>query len=160
MALALGTASAGAAHNPYDTILERNAFALHVPVVPEPAPAGDTAELRLTGITTFGGKRALIVATTRQANTNTPAAAQWMTLAEGQRNGPVEVLAIDEQARTVKVNNNGSVATLAMPPAGTNQPAASPRVQPATLPTVVSKPVLSDRQVQSLRRILRTYAPQ
>src|SRR5262249_50667822 len=76
------------------------------PVVEPPKPP--PPKITLTGITTFGGKRALM-------KLNTPpkpgdqAKELFLTLKEGQREGEVEVLAIDEKAGTVKVDDYGTI---------------------------------------------------
>lgn len=99
----------------YQSIPQRNVFGLTVPstLVQTGAPPRQLPQLTLTGITTIlGDKRALLKARQPNARTNQVTAEDSMILAEGQRAGPVEVLAIDESAGRVKVKNSGTVETL------------------------------------------------
>lgn len=99
----------------YQNIPRRNVFGLTAPstLVQTSAPPRQLPQLTLTGITTIlGDKRALLKARQPNARTNQVTAEDSMILAEGQRAGPVEVLAIDENAGRVKVKNSGTVETL------------------------------------------------
>lgn len=105
--------------NPYQGIVDRNVFALKPP--PPPPPAVDNTKqtgpkIILTGITTILGKRALMKATLPVQNEpgkppTAPKEESFM-LKEGERQGEIEVLEINDKAGTVKVNNYGVVMTL------------------------------------------------
>lgn len=90
--------------NPYLGIADRNAFRLKPredpPWTPPPTPL---AEVRIVGITTFGGKHALLKVRL-PATSPEPAKELSCILTVGQRKGPVEVLEINEDARSVTVN--------------------------------------------------------
>lgn len=99
------------AGSPYQGIPERNVFGLRPPapppVVNPEANKPPPPKLTLTGITTImGNKRALMTAQL-PARPPEPARAQHYMLTEGQRDGDVEVLNIDEVKGTVSVNNHG-----------------------------------------------------
>ncbi|HEV2391770.1 MAG TPA: hypothetical protein VG146_05330 [Verrucomicrobiae bacterium] len=120
--LALGlilVGNAGAvARNPspdrYASIPERNAFGLKSPpqINVTSAPP-QLPKLILTGITTIlGNKRALML---EAPPANKPAdrpKEESLILTEGQRQGDVEVLQIDEKAGSVMVNHSGQIMTL------------------------------------------------
>lgn len=118
LAFAAG-ALANATDNPYQPIIDRNIFALK-----DPPPAPDPAEANkppapnvfLTGITTiFGNKRALIKTTPTpgplKPGMEKPTEQSYV-LAEGQREGDVEVLKIDEKAGTVQLRLAGKEMTI------------------------------------------------
>ena len=132
---AAATAStAAAADNPYQRIVERNVFGLKPPP-PPPDPESikpPPPKIFLTGITTIlGNKRALMKLTPPVTKPGEQPKEQAFTLAEGERDGGLEVLEIDEKARTVKVNNYGTVATLDFENNGVKAP---PAAAPGTLP--------------------------
>ena len=95
--------------HPYQRVVARNVFDLREPPKPEKPPPDPPPGITLTGIITIGGnKRALL----KWPATSKPGAAakeQSYILTEGQREGDVVVLEIDERAGTVKVNNHGVV---------------------------------------------------
>ena len=107
--------AAAADSNPYQRIVERNVFGLKPPA-PPPDPEANKpppAKIFLTGITTIlGNKRALMKMTPPVTKPGEQPKEQAYTLAEGERDGGLEVLEIDEKAGTVKVNNFGTVATI------------------------------------------------
>lgn len=112
-ALSSGAASAD---NPYDGIVARNVFALK----PPPAPATieeakpPPPKIFLTGITTIlGKKQALLKSPPPPAKPGQPPPTELSyILTEGQREGDIEVVAIDEKAGTVKVLNSGTLFVL------------------------------------------------
>jgi hypothetical protein len=104
-------------HIPFQGIVERNVFGLRSPPPPAPPPDPEAnrpppPKLTLTGITTiFGNKRALLSA---QVPAKPPEAAKvlYYMLTEGQRDGDVEVLTIDEAAGTVMVKNHNQTQSI------------------------------------------------
>jgi hypothetical protein len=116
-AIAADTADpADASSNPYQGIVERNVFALKPPP-PPPDPESTkppTPKFSLTGITTILTKKlALFKSDPIPAKGAQPATKEESyMLAERQRQGDVEVLSIDEVARTVKVDYAGTILTL------------------------------------------------
>jgi hypothetical protein len=94
--------------NPYRAIVERNVFKL----VPLPKPDETNAktpppEIVLNGImTAFGEKIALFKARAGKEKN--------YTLAEGQRDGEMELLSVDAKAGTIKIENHGVIQTVAL----------------------------------------------
>jgi len=125
--------------NPYDPIVTRNVFGIR-PAPPPPPPQDNTppapmAKVVLTGITTMFGTQAFFEITDQEPG-KTPNIKKVM-LREREREGPVEVVAIDvanSQVRirngTVETNVTFEVAKANTGPAPANMPAAQgmPRV--------------------------------
>lgn len=122
-----------AAPGQYQAIPERNVFGLRPPAA-QPAPTNPPAPLpkiTLTGITTIlGNKRALMKVLPPGAKPGALTKEESLILTEGQREGEVEVLQIDEHAGSVKVNNSGTVMTLTFEKDGAKLP-ATPTPHPA-----------------------------
>jgi hypothetical protein len=100
--------------NPYQGIVDRNVFGLKPPP-PPPDPESTKPpppKVFLTGITTILGNKRALLKMTPPAKPGEPAKEQSFTLAEGQREGDIEVLEINEKAGTVKVNNYGTITSL------------------------------------------------
>ena len=100
-----------AAENPYRSIVARNPFSLLPPDPPakaeEPKPP---TNVKLTGITTMlGSKRALLLV---QETGPGAKPEKSVILREGQREGDIEVLEIDEKAGAVTLKNGGILTTL------------------------------------------------
>lgn len=143
---------------PYEQIASRNVFGL-VPIPPAPRPEDNKpppAKITLAGITTFaGGPRALLKVTSPPRPGVKPEE-QSLILAVGQREGEIEVLEIDEQARKVKVENFGTVTTVDFenngvklpsgPPPGVPMPGA-PHVAAAGMPPQLGVPMPGAPQV-------------
>ena len=124
--------------NPYLGIVERNAFGLKPPppvvepeVVKPPPP-----KITLTGITTILGNKRALLRFTPPAKPGEPPKEQGYTLAEGQREGDLEVLEIDEKAGTVKVSNYGTIATLDFENNGIKNPGGGAPPGPVAPPGV------------------------
>jgi len=114
--------------NPFKSIVTRNSFGLIPPPPPAPVvdPTPPPSNIKLTGITTILGiKNALLMV----QEPGPSGKSQSYILTEGQREGQIEVLAIDSIAGTVKVSNAGNVATLTFDKDGLKAPAA-----PAAVP--------------------------
>ena len=121
-------ANARPSANNYRGIPERNLFGLKPPEVPhyEPPPP-QLPKLTLTGITTIlGNKRALMKAEEPGGKPGQQAKELSLILTEGQREGNVEVLLIDERAGTVKVMNSGTLMTLTFEKDGVKLPPTQP----------------------------------
>src|SRR5436190_4479094 len=121
------------AQNPYQPIVDRNIFGLKDPPPPpnpdDLKPKVQGPKITLTGIITFGSKRALMKAIMpgKPGEGGKPAAPaeQSFMLAEGQAEDQIEVIAIDEKAGTVKVNNFGTEQTLNFTDNGLKPPVAA-----------------------------------
>jgi len=109
-------AQADSTSNPYQPIIERNAFGLKPPPppgsdAPPPPPPAPLAKVTLTGITSMFGpssKRALLEIVEQEPGK--AAVPRKPILREGERDGSVEVLAIDLEKNQVKIRN-GTVET-------------------------------------------------
>jgi hypothetical protein len=116
-ALTLGVAAAipaRAARNPYENVTERNLFGLKPPPAP-PSPdelKAPPPDIKLTGITTILGNKRALLKTQTPARPPQPAKEESYILTEGQSEGDIEVIAIDDKAGVVKVNNHGKVQVL------------------------------------------------
>src|SRR5262249_475322 len=116
------------ADNPYQNIVDRNVFSLKPP--PTPADPAETSKptalkITLTGITTILGTKPVLMTTA--APQPKPGEAtkteQSYILTEGQRDGEIEVLEIDEKVGSVKVKNAGTLQTLTFEKDGAKLPA-------------------------------------
>src|SRR5438445_5556396 len=106
LALAIGTRAAvneTDASNPFSAIVERNVFALKDPPPPPPLEVKTNTpppNIRLTGITTIFGtsnKRALFMVQEIGIPGKPIGKEESYILTEGQRQGAIEVLEIDEK---------------------------------------------------------------
>jgi hypothetical protein len=110
--------------NPYQGIVERNVFGLK-PLPPiskvDEKPASAPPPITLTGMTSIlSSKRALL-------NVQLPGKPiQSFILAEGQREGDIELLEIDEKAGSVKLNYGGTTVPLNFEKNGPKLTASSP----------------------------------
>src|SRR6266404_578456 len=135
--LAICTGALGvSADNVYRGIIDRNVFGLKSPPPPADPEANKPPPPKIipTGITTIlGGKRALFKVQ-MPAHPPEPAKEQSFIMTEGQREGQIEVLEIDEKAGSIKLNDYGTVVTLSLekdgakpqpgPPVGIPTPSA------------------------------------
>lgn len=121
---------------PYNAIAERNVFGLTPkppPQVPQP-PTPPLPKLKLTGITTIFGNKQALLKVEFPPQPHVPATNHSYILTEGQRDGPIEVLEVNEKLGQVKVNNSGTImeVTFDKPsPGPTPPPAPTPRLNPA-----------------------------
>lgn len=130
----------------YLSISDRNIFGLRPPPPVEEAqpPAPPPALVSLNGITTiFGDKRAVLALA--QQPPQPGARETTYILAEGQREGPLQVLEVDEKAGAVKISLSGAVTTLTFALNGPKTPAppaqSGPPAGPAPrLPVHTSAP--------------------
>lgn len=126
---------------PYQGIVERNVFGLKPPP-PPPDPEANKPpppKIILTGIlsgSVFGGKRALMKTPPAPVKPGEkPKGEQYYILNEGQREGDIEVLDIDDKAGSVKVNNSGTVVTLTLEKDGQKLPSTPAPPMPQGIPT-------------------------
>jgi hypothetical protein len=130
----------------FESIPARNIFGLR-PVeqaqVTNQAPV--VPKLILTGITTIlGNKRVLMKEVPPAGPPGATNKEESLILTEGQREGAVEVLAIDEKSGSVRVNNSGTEMTLTFEKDGvklasTPPPAPAPPT-PGALPATAPPP--------------------
>jgi len=147
--LAVGVSCAGlratipdSSANLYAEIPERNVFGLKPPppLVRETAPQPQVPKIVLTGITTIlGNKRALMKTQPTPGKPGEQTKELSLILTEGQREGDIEVLQIDEKAGSVKVDNSGTVMTLTLERDGAKLPATpAPPPPPVGFPPAVA----------------------
>jgi hypothetical protein len=119
--------------NPYQGIMERNVFNLRPPARPEdslPLPEAPP-KITLTGFTDILGNKRVLFKVQVPAKPPQPAKEESYILAEGQRDGDVEVLEIDENAGMAKFNNHGTIQTLDLTNNGAKPPSTPlPTIQP------------------------------
>jgi hypothetical protein len=119
--------------NRYESIPDRNIFGLkpiEQPQVSNQPPV--LPKLFLTGITTIlGNKRVLLKEVPPTGSPGATNKEESLILTEGQREGHVEVLAIDEKAGRVRVNNSGNEMTLTFEKDGIKQATPAPPTAPA-----------------------------
>ena len=131
--------------NPYQGIPSRNIFALKPPPPTELTPPSEIkppVKLTLSGLTDIlGKKQALLKAQIPPRPPAEPAKEESYILAEGQSESDVQVLAIDQKAGTVKVNNHGTIQTLDFVNNGAKLPTASPLPSIGGLPPVPGNPI-------------------
>jgi len=127
LALALGalTVSSGAlalvsdsSSSPYRGIVERNVFNIHdAPPPPKVDPASllpPPPNIRLQGITDILGRKQVLFKVQLPPKAGAPAKEESFILTVGERQGEIEVLAIDPKAGTVVVRNYGVVTNLSL----------------------------------------------
>jgi hypothetical protein len=171
LALAMGAKTAvndntADASNPFSAIVERNVFALKDPPPPPPLEVKTNTpppNIRLTGITTIFGtsnKRALFMVQEIGIPGKPAGKEESYILTEGQRQGAIEVLEIDEKKNSVKIKNDGNEAVLtlddkvklpsapAIPGLGAPLPGGLPRL-PTFTPTAAVTPAGSISPVNS-----------
>ena len=111
--------------NPYLTaIIGRNAFSLNTATVqtivdPPPPPP---PQIILQGLTSINRRRQVLFKVQMPSKPGEPAREISWVLSEGERQGGIEVLEIDEKAWTVKFRNHGIVQTLSLKNDGDRHP--------------------------------------
>jgi hypothetical protein len=100
---------ADTSRHPYTGIAARNVFGLG-PLAAQPTgpPPPPLPGIMLVGISTILPNKRALLKVEFPAQPPEPAREVSCTLTLGQREGPIEVLAIDETAGTVRVNNSGT----------------------------------------------------
>ena len=122
--------------NPYQGIVDRNLFSLKpAPKAEDNAnPAGPAPKITLTGFTTILGDKRVLFKVQMPPKPPTPLKEESFIMTEGQRDGEIEVLEIDDKAGVAKFNNHGTIQTLDLATDGTkpsNVPPPAPMATPA-----------------------------
>jgi len=151
---ALGCLAGASAHaivpgNPYETIIAANVFHLVAPAISPPTNQPPLPKIIANGIITILGKRVLFKVQW-PARPNEPAREQSYILAQGERAGGIEVLEIDENAATIKFNNNGTVMVLGLNKDAPKPSAISTPVVNTTAPIQPPSPVQAPAESTSL----------
>ena len=128
---------------PYSAIVTRNVFGLR----PPPAPAGpeikkaDPPKIILTGVTTITGVKRVLFKAQLPARPPEPAKEQSYIMREGDVEGQIQVLEIDEKAGAIKFNNYGTEVVLTMDKDAAKLPNTPPAPTPAAgVPVVPGQP--------------------
>jgi hypothetical protein len=100
-----------AAGSPYDAIARSNVFHLVAPPKPIPPPAVRPT-IRLVGIATVLDKKTAVLDIRAPADGTGPREHRSIVLKEGETDGELQLIAIDEQTNTVTVWLSGSLAFL------------------------------------------------
>ncbi|HWF18345.1 MAG TPA: hypothetical protein VG754_03720 [Verrucomicrobiae bacterium] len=137
---------------PYSAIWVRNVFDLK-PKDPPPSTAptetAPPSNIKLMGIYTIFGKRALLGVLEGQMPGQAAKKEECYNMSEGERRGSLEILEINPNARTVKIKNDQIVSTITFEtnkPAGATMPNGRPTGfgggmgQPAFHPTGMPVP--------------------
>ena len=132
--------------NPYQSIIDRNVFSLKPPPPPpDPSEANKPQVLKitLTGITTILGNKRVLMKTAPPPGKpgETPKTEQSYILTEGQREGDIEVIQIDDKAGSVKVNNAGTVQTLTFEKDGAKLPSTPAPAAPGAPGAIPGLPI-------------------
>jgi hypothetical protein len=91
-------------------------------------------KLTLNGITDILGRNLAILKALFPGKPGEPAKEQSYMLAEGQRDGEIEVLQVDQKAGSVKVNNSGTVMTLTFDKDAPKSTTPAPQLSPTGAP--------------------------
>jgi len=123
---------------PYKSIAERNVFNLHPPAPPPapPPPPSPTSNVKLTGILTILAAKKAVLQIAEPGK-----AAESKILKEGEREGDVEVLEINEIDGTVRIKNRGEEATLNFQDHGVKPPSGAAPVTPTNIVMIGGRPV-------------------
>jgi hypothetical protein len=131
--------------NKYDDIAKRNLFALKAKPITEPAAEPEKPRSRITvaGIATVNKRKQVVL------NVQAPAGApgqqaknESMLLSEGQREGQLEVVSIDEKQGSVRLNDYGTVMTLTLDKNGPPTPSPTGAPNPAGTPVASNNPAV------------------
>ncbi len=120
----------------YKVILVRNPFDLKDPPPPPPPETTNLAPVKLdvkfTGITAHsGGKKAWFMIPPQPGRTKDP---KYLSMSEGEKEGDLQVLEIDEKEATVKILNAGVPVVLNFKEYGLAAPTALAVAGPASAP--------------------------
>lgn len=123
-------------HAYYKVILVRNPFDLKDPPPPPPVETTNVAPVKLdvkfTGITAHsGGKKAWFMIPPQPGKTKDP---KYLSMSEGEKEGDLQVLEIDEKEATVKILNAGVPVVLNFKEYGLAAPTALAVPGPVSAP--------------------------
>jgi hypothetical protein len=112
--LTLANAAGESATNPYQAIIERNLFSLKPSLPAEPAEPNHPPppKITLTGITTILGDKEVLMKVLMPARAGESPKEQSLILAEGQQEGEIRLLKVNEKTGDVTINDFGTVLTL------------------------------------------------
>ncbi len=109
--------------NPYFVISERNVFALRPPPRRPDPPPPPAPKVVPVGIATILGVKQALLKVYFPPHPPQPAREDSCVLRIGQREGPIEVLAIDAAAHNIEIENSGNTVVLNLDRDAPRQPA-------------------------------------
>jgi hypothetical protein len=115
-----------ASGHPYTGLAARNVFGLLPPQQPPDPRPPPLPRITLVGITTILQDKRALLKVQFPAQPPEPGKEVSCILTLGQREGPIEVLAIDETAGSVRVNNSGTEMLLSFGRDGPRQQDSPP----------------------------------
>jgi hypothetical protein len=119
--------------NPYGVIAGSNVFRLRPPLRQDATPPPALIpKVTPVGITTMLAQKLALLKVNFPSWPPEPAKEVSCILSVGQREGPIEVVAIDETEGSVKVNNSGTIMVLSLDRDSPRQPLS--RLPPGPLP--------------------------
>ncbi|HSU56256.1 MAG TPA: hypothetical protein VLT36_19510, partial [Candidatus Dormibacteraeota bacterium] len=125
-------------------IPKRNVFGLHDPVPTKvqvaPKVESPLPKITLTGITTSPGYKLALFKVQYPAQQGQAPKEESLMLTEGQREGPIEVLDINEKSEMVRFNNSGTVMSLTFEKDSGKLSTNAPAVAVAPAPSVAANP--------------------
>ena len=122
---------AAASADYYQQIPARNLFGLHEPVqVTKDPPPIALPKIVLSGITTMGRKLVFLKVQPVQGPGQQTKGEESLMLTEGQREGDIEILEINENAGTVRLKNSGTEMTIGFDKDATKMAKTPPSAQP------------------------------
>ncbi len=129
----------------YGDIIRRNAFNLHEPAPPKPPPEPPPSiKVNLTGITTIlSGKRAFFLV---QEQGKQP---ESKMLKEGERDGQIEVISINESSGSVKLKVGDKETELTFEKDGIKPPSSPSAPAPGSGVPVPSVPIMPGAVIPS-----------
>ena len=123
LGIATHVVTADVPDNTYGNIVVRNLFDLKpIPQITNELPTPPPPKITLTGITTILGKKQALLMEQVPARPPQKAQEQSYILAEGERDGDIEVVSIDEKAGSVRVINHGIAQELTFEKDGVKMP--------------------------------------
>ena len=127
---------ASSSRDPYQRIAERNMFDLRLVTEPQPPPPPPMPmpSIWLNGITDILGKKQVLMKVRFPPKPSAPPVEESYILTEGQREGDIEILAIDVKAGTVRVKIIDTIMDLSLEANGVkldSMPSNAAVVQPA-----------------------------
>lgn len=131
---------------PYHGIVERNVFDVHAALPPPPpdpnASLPPPPNIRLQGITDILGRKQVLFKVQLPAKAGVPAKEESFILTVGERQGEIEVLAINPKAGTVTMKNYGVVTNLSLELNSDKlvnvAPVAAPAPPPGAIPVMTA----------------------
>jgi hypothetical protein len=132
----------------YLGIAGSNVFRLRSPLLEPGPPPAPLPKVTPVGITTILNDKRALLRVSFPAHPPEPAKEVSCILTVGQREGPIEILGIDESAGSVKLNNSGTVMVLTLAQDGPRLQSQPPAPSPLQVPSPARLPPPPPRPFQ------------